>query len=218
MPSEIEWKKLNQKGDQPSARSGHTLTWVGGKNYMLYGGIEETVDTHNKDGGPQRKIGPNEDIYFMKLVNNDCTWVKEKATSSEHPLPRSQHVAITIPGATAPEKVFIFGGHHSPKCRLNDTWFFKIKELEWERIGNDPDNSENEASTIGAPAPRANMGSCIYNGKIYVQGGHGGLGYCRTAFNDLYEFDYKEKTWTKIESESEKLPEVRGGHSLFGTQ
>ena len=69
-PSEIEWKKLNQKGEQPSARSGHTLTWVGGKNYMLYGGIEETVDTHNKDGGPQRKIGPNEDIYFMKLVNS----------------------------------------------------------------------------------------------------------------------------------------------------
>jgi len=29
MPSEIEWKKLNQKGDKPNGRSGHTLNWIG---------------------------------------------------------------------------------------------------------------------------------------------------------------------------------------------
>lgn len=31
MPTEIEWKKLVQKGEvKPSPRSGHTLNWIGG--------------------------------------------------------------------------------------------------------------------------------------------------------------------------------------------
>jgi hypothetical protein len=43
MPSEIEWKEIKQKGEdgQPSPRSGHSLSWVGGQNYILIGGIEE---------------------------------------------------------------------------------------------------------------------------------------------------------------------------------
>lgn len=73
----------------------------------------------------------------------------------------------------------------------------------------------NAASTIGAPAPRANMGCCLYEGKIYIQGGHGGLGYARTAFNDIYCFDLETETWTKLETVSEKSPEQRGGHSLL---
>jgi len=42
MPAEIEWKKLAQKEDVPSARSGHTLNPIGSVNYMLYGGIEDS--------------------------------------------------------------------------------------------------------------------------------------------------------------------------------
>ena len=114
--------------------------------------------------------------------------------------------------------MFVFGGHHSPKARLNDSWIFNTSEMAWEKVGNDPDNLENAASSIGAPAPRANMGSCIYDGKIFIQGGHGGMGYSRTAFNDIYSFDLAEKTWTKLESVSEKLPEGRGGHSLFANE
>ena len=66
-PSEIAWKKLNQKGVQgiedsiPGGRSGHTLTFVGGYNYMLYGGIE----AQKKEGQP---IKSNSDVWFMKLA------------------------------------------------------------------------------------------------------------------------------------------------------
>jgi hypothetical protein len=42
MPSEIEWKKLPQKGDVPSARCGHSFNRIGNFNYMLYGGIEDS--------------------------------------------------------------------------------------------------------------------------------------------------------------------------------
>jgi len=71
---------LNQKGDKPNGRSGHTLNWIGGFNYLLYGGIEDA-----KNG----KIKPNGDLYMMKLAANDCTWIKENSTGEEKPLPRS---------------------------------------------------------------------------------------------------------------------------------
>jgi hypothetical protein len=57
-PADIEWKKLVQKGDVPSARSGHSLTKFGTHNYILYGGLEDA-----KNGN----IRPNGDIYIMKM-------------------------------------------------------------------------------------------------------------------------------------------------------
>ena len=54
----MEWKKIEQKGECPSARSGHSFTWIGGYNYLLYGGIEDA-----KNG----KIAPTADLYTMKI-------------------------------------------------------------------------------------------------------------------------------------------------------
>jgi hypothetical protein len=101
MPADIEWKKLGQKGDVPSARSGHTLTKFGTHNYILYGGLEDA-----KNGN----IRPNGDIYIMKMGPNDVTWIKENSTGEEQPLARTQHVAI----ATYDNRIFMFGGHHNP--------------------------------------------------------------------------------------------------------
>jgi len=63
------------------------------------------------------------------------------------------------------------------------------KEYEWIRLGKDPDNTINAPSSIGAPDPRANAGACLYDGKIYLFGGHGGQSYSRIPFNDLHSFD-----------------------------
>jgi hypothetical protein len=215
MPSEIEWKQLNQKGDKPSSRSGHTLSWIGGQNYMLFGGIEESMVHNVKENTYERKIGPNGDIYVMKLSQNDCLWVKEEGvTSDERPLARSQHVAMTLNDGN---RVLIFGGHHTPKTRLNDTWIYEVPQKNWVRIGDEADNVENSASTIGAPSPRANMGSVFYEGKVYIQGGHGGIGFARGAFNDIFMFDPETLTWHELETVSEKVPDGRGGHSLFAS-
>lgn len=91
-----------------------------------------------------------------------------------------------------------------------------MKELEWQRVGNEKDNKTNQDSTIGAPAPRANSSGCIYNGKIYLFGGHGGLNYSRIAFNDLYAFDLETETWEKI-LPNNNPPDGRGGHSVFAS-
>jgi N-acetylneuraminic acid mutarotase len=168
---------------------------------LLYGGIEDS-----KNG----KIAPNPDIYIMKMGPNDVTWYKENATGDEKPMARTQHIAI----ATADNRIWLFGGHHSPQCRLNDTWFLNCKDYEWQRVGKDPDNYTNAPSTIGAPEPRANAGACLDNGKIYLFGGHGGLSYARVSFNDLYTFDLETDTWEKLVP-SNAAPDGRGGHSLF---
>lgn len=58
------------------------------------------------------------------------------------------------------------------------------------------------------------MGACIYDNKVYIFGGHGGLRYQRTSFNDMYTFDLETHAWSKIEYNN-NAPEGRGGHSLF---
>jgi len=128
-------------------------------------------------------------------------------------LARTQHIALSTPKG---DKVFIFGGHHSPQSRLNDTWFLETKQLEWRRIGKDSDNTNNLGSSVGAPAPRANAGACIYQDKVYIFGGHGGLNYARVAFNDLHAFDLNTETWEKL-IPNNNSPDGRGGHSLFAS-
>lgn len=115
------------------------------------------------------------------------------------------------------DKVFIFGGHHGPKRRLNDTWFLEVKTMEWRRVGNDKDSGENLESASGAPAPRANVGACVYDDKVYLFGGHGGLMYSRISFNDLYCFDLATEQWEKLVPKNNP-PEGRGGHSLCASE
>jgi dynein heavy chain len=128
------------------------------------------------------------------------------------PLARTQHIAISIPPNN--DRIFIYGGHHNPQARLNDTWFLNVKDFEWVRVGADKASLNNGESSIGAPPPRANAGACLHENKIYVFGGHGGLSYQRIAFNDLHAFDLETETWEKIVPVNSP-PEGRGGHSCF---
>jgi dynein heavy chain, axonemal len=131
-------------------------------------------------------------------------------------LPRTQHVAVYHLKADKVDKVFIFGGHHSPQARLNDTWLLDVKSMEWRRVGKEKDNTSNLESAVGAPGPRANMGATVYNDKVYIFGGHGGLNYARTAYNDLYSFDLISETWEKLVP-ANNPPDARGGHSVFAS-
>jgi len=48
---------------------------------------------------------------------------------------------------------------------------------------------------------------------VYIFGGHGGVGYQRTAFNDLYYFDVETSEWTKLDNIEGAQPGPRGGHT-----
>lgn len=84
----------------------------------------------------------------------------------------------------------MFGGHASPQVRLNDTWFLTVNGLTWKRAdGETAATPKNQDSISDTPAPRANTGATLLDGKIYLFGGHGGVNYQRVAFNDLFCFD-----------------------------
>jgi len=91
-----------------------------------------------------------------------------------------------------------------------------VKQLAWTRVGDEGDNKNNSESSVGAPAPRANSAAVLYNNKIYLFGGHGGVNYQRIAFNDLYAFDLETEQWEKIQPNNNS-PEGRGGHSVFAS-
>jgi len=48
---------------------------------------------------------------------------------------------------------------------------------------------KNAMSKIGGPEPRAYHSMTYYKDKIVIFGGHGGVDYQRTSFNDIYELD-----------------------------
>lgn len=153
----------------------------------------------------------------MRLTSNDCQWTNMGNIAGDKPLARTQHIAIAIPSTdNKVDRVFVFGGHHSPQARLNDTWFYEVKTNVWRRVGNEKDNTENLESTIGAPMPRANSSAVVYRDKVYIFGGHGGINFSRKAFDDLYAFDLQSETWEKIVP-SNSPPEGRGGHSTFAS-
>lgn len=56
------WAKLNHTGDEPSARSGHSMTTVG-NSYVMFGGIDVPNDA-KKD---LKKAVPNDDVYIIRI-------------------------------------------------------------------------------------------------------------------------------------------------------
>lgn len=72
---------------------------------------------------------------------------------------------------------------------------------------------KNTESKIGAPEPRANCTANFFKEKVFIFGGHGGVGYQRTSYNDVYFFDCETSEWTKVEYQGGVPPEARGGHS-----
>jgi len=137
----------------------------------------------------------------------------------DQPVARAQHVAICPPKSHPKcESIFVYGGHASPIRRLNDCWWLDTKgDCKWTRLAGDKDVEANQDSTIGAPPPRANCGYCFAEGKVFIYGGHGGLGYKRHAFDDIWSFDIDTETWKRYEQKATytPAPSGRGGNSIF---
>lgn len=78
-----------------------------------------------------------------------------------------------------------------------------------QKVTGEPKNAE---SKIGAPEPRGNHTATFHKNKVYIFGGHGGVGYSTKSFNDLHVLDCDTFEWTMLEP-SGTPPDPRGGHS-----
>lgn len=160
---------------------------------------------------------------YVLSCAEECFWEKKTQEGDQLPRPRTQHAAVGLGTKAEPKnEIFIFGGHASPTVRLNDCWILKMPnannpDVIWQRIEGDNDVAANEHSQIGAPLPRANMGATLYEGKVYIYGGHGGHNYERKAFDDIFSFDLETQTWQQYEPipQPQPPPVGRGGNSIF---
>jgi len=109
-----EWKKLESKGDKPSARSVHAGCMF--QDYLwVFGG----------EGAPSGVGHAGAGVHFNDSYLYDTksdTWLK---LQHEHtPSPRGWMVAATIPGGVA-----IFGGLSDKNERLDEFYICSINQI-----------------------------------------------------------------------------------------
>eukprot|EP00246_Nothoceros_aenigmaticus_P018355 TRINITY_DN956_c0_g1_i1.p1 TRINITY_DN956_c0_g1~~TRINITY_DN956_c0_g1_i1.p1 ORF type:complete len:491 (+),score=48.00 TRINITY_DN956_c0_g1_i1:210-1682(+) len=93
----------------PAPRSGHSLTWIGGKRMVLFGGRGVGFDVMN-------------DVWLLDLEVEWPTWVELCPTDpqphSDLPAARAGHSATNIFGG----RVLVFGGEDAKRARKADAW------------------------------------------------------------------------------------------------
>lgn len=168
----------------------------------MFGGLEGKT-------GKGERTGPTNDVFKITLAADKCQWTYVQC-QGDVPQPRTNHAACAI----SDDKMLIFGGYYTSKSRFNDTYILKLGgTYQWIQPPNQKSvgSPKNAESKIGAPEPRADHSCTYYNGKVYVFGGHGGIGYSRQSFNDMYVLDTETFEWQLLEP-SNTPPDPRGGH------
>lgn len=117
----------------PPARSGHTLTWVGGKHMILFGGRGTKFQVMN-------------DVWLLDMEGEVPEWVELRACElhpvRNSPAPRAGHSATFIFGG----RILIYGGEDARRGRKGDVWV--LDPTVGIPIGNAPTRvRKNEAES-----------------------------------------------------------------------
>ncbi len=110
--SDNAWTPKSPVGDiKPSARYGHAMTYLGGDQVLLFGGLTSS--------------GPNDETWGYDPSAN--TWTQKSPTTS--PSARVFHAMAYIGG----DQVLLFGGLTS--SGLNDeTWVYDLSDNTWTQM------------------------------------------------------------------------------------
>eukprot|EP00252_Welwitschia_mirabilis_P005449 TRINITY_DN15936_c0_g1_i1.p1 TRINITY_DN15936_c0_g1~~TRINITY_DN15936_c0_g1_i1.p1 ORF type:complete len:306 (+),score=75.60 TRINITY_DN15936_c0_g1_i1:214-1131(+) len=102
------WHKIETLWSPP-ARSGHTLTWIGGNRMILFGGRGSHYEVLN-------------DVWMLDMEADYPDWVQlcahEPSPSDVIPAPRSGHSATPVFGG----RILIYGGEDTERGRKDDIW------------------------------------------------------------------------------------------------
>lgn len=93
----------------PPARSGHSLTWIGGRKMILFGGRGTRFEVLN-------------DVWLLDMEGDCAYWVELRPGELQHindsPAARAGHSATLLFGG----RILIYGGEDARRTRKGDAW------------------------------------------------------------------------------------------------
>ncbi|XP_064029561.1 leucine-zipper-like transcriptional regulator 1 [Pogoniulus pusillus] len=188
---DCSWCRAFTTGTPPAPRYHHSAV-VYGSSMFVFGGY--TGDIYSNSN-----LKNKNDLFEYKFATGQWT---EWKTEGRVPVARSAH------GATVySDKLWIFAGYDG-NARLNDMWTVGLQDREltcWEEI--------EQSGEI--PPSCCNFPVAVCKDKMFVFSGQSGA----KITNNLFQFEFKEKIWTRIPTEhllrgSPPPPQRRYGHTM----
>ncbi|XP_053099564.1 leucine-zipper-like transcriptional regulator 1 isoform X1 [Hemicordylus capensis] len=188
---DCSWCRAFTTGTPPAPRYHHSAV-VYGSSMFVFGGY--TGDIYSNSN-----LKNKNDLFEYKLATGQWT---EWKIEGRLPVARSAH------GATVySDKLWIFAGYDG-NARLNDMWTINLQDREltcWEEI--------KQSGEI--PPSCCNFPVAVCKEKMFVFSGQSGA----KITNNLFQFEFKEKIWTRIPTEhllrgSPPPPQRRYGHTM----
>ncbi|XP_077191273.1 leucine-zipper-like transcriptional regulator 1 [Paroedura picta] len=188
---DCSWCRAFTTGTPPAPRYHHSAV-VYGSSMFVFGGY--TGDIYSNSN-----LKNKNDLFEYKLATGQWT---EWKIEGRLPVARSAH------GATVySDKLWIFAGYDG-NARLNDMWTISLQDREltsWEEI--------KQSGEI--PPSCCNFPVAVCKERMFVFSGQSGA----KITNNLFQFEFKEKIWTRIPTEhllrgSPPPPQRRYGHTM----
>ncbi|RLV95298.1 hypothetical protein DV515_00012905 [Chloebia gouldiae] len=188
---DCSWCRAFTTGTPPAPRYHHSAV-VYGSSMFVFGGY--TGDIYSNSN-----LKNKNDLFEYKFATGQWT---EWKIEGRLPVARSAH------GATVySDKLWIFAGYDG-NARLNDMWTIGLQDREltcWEEI--------EQSGEI--PPSCCNFPVAVCKDKMFVFSGQSGA----NITNNLFQFEFKEKIWTRIPTEhllrgSPPPPQRRYGHTM----
>lgn len=228
---QVAWERLQQLGDIPCARDGHTLSALGSVLY-LFGGSNYPESEECLEGlyaydigtlswelcptqGRQPKVLGHstavvgDTLYIFGGIHHgiasDALYILNTGNLTWTPLKASGKpppARCDHACTVIGEKFYIMGGNGGEKLWYNDLHVFDTVTLKWEAV-----------NVLGhLPHARSLHTICAHHGKdIYLFGGSNDKAKVPTPFEDVYKLSMSKLKWKKLQC-SGSGPERRLGH------
>ena len=169
----LQWQQLLAQRRHPTARFAAVAAPVGGKQMLLYGGMDAVQ-------------GPQSDVWLYDVTLNEWIEVPSESSSSS-PSERSSHAAAVVETAASQQKqLLVYGGASRAGIVLGDVWLLSLdadmSHARWTRVML-TSASESAPARTGASITAVASSSSDSSVQLLMFGGADASG---TVSNELW--------------------------------